>query len=309
MASRIPESKTKNQYSNYVRTETSAWVPQVKVLDKEGRLIVRADVPGLKKEDLKVSPKTRSLFRASASMSKRIKAVTSTAVNAGTAVSTPRVAPARTIWNWRTNGTVASGPPCGGPATASRLPASRTCESCASLGAEIERECTRTRRRGPPPACRAHRRATSLAAAPSTGARRFQYFPCVCRGRDDHRYRLGFMGRRRLCRGCRQVHGIASSPQRPRPRALLLCQPSCTVIRTDLPGTGSDGAAKTRILRSFGVFANCDSTDGQACTTTGSLCTDYARGRHAGTDKGTHLSLSYYQTSKKLLLSRPPSAN
>jgi HSP20 family protein len=35
-------------------SQTSTWVPQVEVLDKEGRLIVRADVPGLKKEDLKV---------------------------------------------------------------------------------------------------------------------------------------------------------------------------------------------------------------------------------------------------------------
>jgi HSP20 family protein len=33
---------------------TPTWSPQVEVLEKDGRLIVRADVPGLKKEDLKV---------------------------------------------------------------------------------------------------------------------------------------------------------------------------------------------------------------------------------------------------------------
>ena len=36
------------------QSQTAAWAPQVEVFEKDGRLIVRAEVPGLKKEDLKV---------------------------------------------------------------------------------------------------------------------------------------------------------------------------------------------------------------------------------------------------------------
>jgi HSP20 family protein len=34
--------------------QAAAWSPQVEVFEQGGRLVVRADVPGLKKEDLKV---------------------------------------------------------------------------------------------------------------------------------------------------------------------------------------------------------------------------------------------------------------
>jgi HSP20 family protein len=43
-------------------SQTAAWAPQVEVFEKDGRLIVRAEVPGLKKEDVKVEVTDEALI-------------------------------------------------------------------------------------------------------------------------------------------------------------------------------------------------------------------------------------------------------